>query len=206
MQNFFDYFQITSAIAFILIIVGIVWYLRVSRNVNAIAIGGGKKGLVLGVELISFAGLLVWMVEIFLYALHCNFRIFPAPLDTLLIDSTAAKLMGVGLISFGLIIFVMAYISFGDFWRIGFDVKTPGALVTTGLLAVTRNPIYVFLDLWFLGIFLINGRLIFLIFAVLTFAAIHWQILQEEHFLTKLYGQPYRDYCERTGRYVSLRR
>jgi protein-S-isoprenylcysteine O-methyltransferase Ste14 len=206
MQNFFDYFQVASIITFLLILVGRASYLRLSRNINPIVIGGGKKGLVLAVELISFAGLVAWMVEIFLYALHCDFRIFPSPLDTVLFDSNAARLIGVALVTFGLIIFVLAFVSFGDSWRVGFDVKTPGALVTTGLFAVTRNPIYVFLDLWFLGIFLINGTLIFLIFAALAFAAIHWQILQEENFLTKLYGKSYQDYCDRTGRYVSLRR
>lgn len=201
-MNFFDYFQIVSIAAFFIIIVGRAIYLRLSKNINAIAIGRGKKGLALAVELISFAGLAVWMVEILLYALHYIFRVFPSPLDTQLIDSPAAKLIGVALVSSGFIIFILAFVSFGDSWRVGFDVKTPGALVTTGIFAVSRNPIYVFLDLWFLGIFLINGTLIFLIFAVLTIAAVHWQILQEEDFLLKLYGQAYRDYCARTGRYA----
>jgi len=201
MRNFFDYFQIGSVITFLVILVGRASYLRLSRNINPIAIGGGKKGLALAVELISFGGFAVWMTEIFLYALHSNFRIFPAPLDTLLFDAIPLKFIGVALVTFGLIIFVLAFVSFGDSWRVGFDVKTPGALVTTGLFAFTRNPIYVFIDLWFLGIFLINGTLIFLIFAALAFAAIHWQILKEERFCTDLYGQPYKDYCAKTGRY-----
>lgn len=205
MPNFFDYFQIASVIAFLSIVFGRALYLRVNRNINAIAIGGGKTGLVLAVELISFAGLVVWLIEIFLYALHCEFHIFPSPLDTLLFDSHAGKMIGVTLISVGLIIFVLAFVSFGDSWRVGFDIKTPGTLVTTGLFAYTRNPIYVFLDLWFLGIFLINGRLIFLIFAALAFAAIHWQILKEERFCANLYGQAYKDYCERTERYFTLK-
>ncbi len=204
MRTFFDYFQIASVITFLSIVFGRALYLRLSRNIQAIAIGGGKTGLVLAVELITFGGLVVWIVEIFLYALHCDFHLFPSPLDTLLFDSNVAKTIGVALICVGLIIFVLAFVSFGDSWRVGFDTKTPGALVTTGLFAFTRNPIYVFLDLWFLGIFLINGRLIFLIFALLAFAAIHWQILKEENFCTNLYGQPYKDYCERTGRYFTL--
>lgn len=201
-MDFFDYFQIASIAAFFIIVIGRALYLRLSRNINAIAIGGGKKGLVLAVELISFAGLLVWMAEILLYALHSGFRVFPAPLDMQLIDSLPAKLAGASLVSFGFLVFVLAFVSFGDSWRVGFDVKTPGALVTKGIFAVSRNPIYVFLDLWFIGIFLINGTLIFLIFAVLTLAVLHWQILQEEDFLSKLYGQPYRDYCNRTARYI----
>ena len=206
MPNYFDYFQIASVIIVVLIIVSRAVSLRLSRSINPIAIGRGKKGFRLALELITFAGLVTWMIEIFLYALHCNFRIFASPLDTQLINSPAAKFIGVGLITFGLIFFVLAFVSFGDSWRVGFDLKTPGSLVTTGLFAVSRNPIYVFMDLWFLGIFLINGTLIFLVFAALAFAAIHWQILQEETFLLNLYGQPYRDYVGRTGRYVSLRR
>ena len=206
MRNFFDYFQIASVIAFLSIVIGRALYLRLSRNIQAIAIGGGKKGLVLAIELISFGGLVVWMTELFLYAFHSDFRIFPSPLDTQLFDSNLTRLIGIALIAFGLIIFVLAFVSFGDSWRVGFDTRTPGALVTTGLFAITRNPIYVFIDLWFLGIFLINGRLIFLIFAVLAFAAVHWQILKEERFCGKLYGQAYQAYCERTGRYFSLKR
>lgn len=206
MRTFFDYFQIASVITFLSIVFGRALYLRLSRNIQAIAIGGGKTGLVLAVELMSFGGLVAWMIELILYALHSEFHIFPSPLDTVLLDSNLAKMIGVTLISIGLIVFVGAFVSFGDSWRVGFDTKTPGALVTTGLFAFTRNPIYVFIDLWFLGIFLINGRLIFLIFAALAFAAVHWQILKEERFCANLYGEPYKNYCERTGRYFTLRK
>jgi protein-S-isoprenylcysteine O-methyltransferase Ste14 len=204
-MTFFDYFQIASVVIFLFILVGKILYLRLSRNVNPIAIGGGKKGVVLAVELISVAGLMMWMVEVLLYAFHSDFRIFPSPLDRQLVSSQLVKLGGVGLISLGLVIFALAYVSFGDSWRVGFDVKNPGALVTTGIFSISRNPIYLSLDLWFIGIFLINGTLIFLIFAMLAVAAMHWQIRQEEAFLSNLYGQPYRDYYNRTGRYAGRR-
>jgi len=114
-----------------------------------------------------------------------------------LIDSLPARFIGLGLVALALVIFSGAFVSFGDSWRMGFDVKTPGTLVTKGIFAVSRNPIYLALDLWFCGIFLINGNLFFLLFAVSTIGAIHWQILQEETFLLKLYGQNYQDYCAR---------
>lgn len=201
-MNFFDYFQVASVLIFLFILVAKIVYLRLSRNVNPIAIGGGKKGIVLAVELISFGSLILWLVEVLLYALHVEFRIFPSPLDMQLISSPLAKVIGVGLSSLGLIVFAMAYVSFGDSWRVGFDVKNPGALVTRGIFSISRNPIYLSLDLWFIGTFLINGTLIFLIFALLAVASMHWQIRQEETFLSNLYGQPYRDYCARTGRYI----
>ena len=201
-MNFFDYFQVASVVIFLFILVEKILYLRLGRNINPIAIGGGKKGVVLALELISVAGLMVWVIEVLLYAFHSAFRIFPSPLDRQLVSSQPAKLVGVALVSLGLAIFAMAYVSFGDSWRVGFDVKSPGALVTTGIFSISRNPIYLSLDLWFIGIFLINGTLIFLIFAALAVAGMHWQIRQEEAFLSNLYGQPYRDYCARTGRYV----
>ncbi len=201
-MNFFDYFQVASLAIFLFILVGKILYLRLSRNINPIAIGGGKKGFRLAFELISFAGLMVWMVELLLYAFPTGFQIFPSPFDMQVVSSKPVKLIGVALVSLGLIVFAMAYVSFGDSWRVGFDVKSPGALVTTGIFSISRNPIYLCLDLWFIGVFLINGTLIFLIFAALAVAAMHWQIRQEEAFLSDLYGQPYRDYCGRTGRYL----
>ena len=202
-MNFFDYFQVTSVAIVLLIFVGRASYLRFRRNINPISIGGGKKGVLLAVELVAIVGFVAWMIEVLLFALHSGFRIFPSPLDSQLINSLPAKIAGVALVTSGLVIFGSAYASFGDSWRVGFDEKTPGALVTTGTFALSRNPIYVFLDLWFIGVFLINGTLIFLVFALLAVAVLHWQILQEEEFLVRLYGQPYRSYCAKTGRYVS---
>lgn len=201
-MNFFDYFQIVSVGIVLLIFVGRASYLRLGKNINPIAIGGGKNGFLLAVELVAVIGLVAWIIEVLLCALHFGLRIFPSLLDSQLVNSFPAKTTGVALVTLGLGLFGLAFVSFGDSWRVGFDVKTPGALVTKGVFAVSRNPIYVFLDLWFIGIFLINGTLIFLIFAVLALAVLHWQILQEEEFLLKLYGQLYQSYCATTGRYL----
>jgi protein-S-isoprenylcysteine O-methyltransferase Ste14 len=202
LMNFFDHFQIASVAIVLLIFAGRASYLRFSRNINPIAIGGGKKGLLLAVELMAVLGLVAWIIEVLLYALHSSFRIFSKSLDSQLLSSLTAKSVGVSLVTSGLILLGLAYVSFGDSWRVGFDVKRPGALVKTGVFAMSRNPIYVFLDLWFIGTFLINGTLIFLIFAGLALAVLHWQILQEEEFLLRLYGQPYQSYCAKTGRYL----
>ena len=203
-MNFFDYFQIASVVAFVLVIAGRATYMISSRGINPIVIGGGKQGLARTIELMSFGGLLVWIIELLLYAFHADFHIFPPPLNQVLIDSQISRIIGVLLVSTGLLFFIGAFVSFGDSWRVGFDLKTPGALVTDGIFAFSRNPIYVFLDLWFAAIFLINGRLIFLIFAILTLIIVHRQILQEEAFLSNLYSGPYDQYRARTGRYITL--
>lgn len=206
MNKFFDYFQIIGLTFFIFVFVGRTLYLRFSKNINPITLGVGKKWLQRVVELSFFVGLTVWIIEVLLYSLHSEFRIFLSPLDTQLISLTSVKLIGVLLIAFGFVIFILALVSFGKSWRVGIDEKTPGELVTTGILAVSRNPIFVFLDLYFFGTFLINGTLIFLIFAVLVVVGLHYQILQEEKALAKIYGQAYQNYCAKTDRYFTWRR
>lgn len=163
-MGFFDYLQIASVVLFLLVITTRAIFMIASRGINPIVIGGGKKGLVRIVELLSFGGLVLWIIELLLYAVHADFHIFPAPLNQVLIDSKMSRITGAILLFVGLLFFVGTFVSFGDSWRVGFDTKTPGKLVTGGIFAFSRNPIYVFLDLWFIGVFLINGRLSFLVF------------------------------------------
>ena len=201
-MTFFDYFQIGTVAICVLIVVGKAAYLRFRTGVNLIAIGRGKRGLRRVIELISFGGFLVWIAEILSYAVHSSNRILPSQFHLHLSDYIASKCVGIALILPGLVIFALAFVAFGQSWRIGLDLRTPGTLVTTGIFAVSRNPIYVFLDLWFIGTFLINGTRFFFIFALLAICAMHWQILQEEQFLRELYGKPYAEYRARTARYL----
>jgi protein-S-isoprenylcysteine O-methyltransferase Ste14 len=62
------------------------------------------------------------------------------------------------------------------------------------------------MDLNFIGTFLINGALIFLLSAVLTVVGVHYQILQEEKLLSSAYGQEYQAYCHKTNRYFGWQR
>lgn len=200
-MKFLDLFQLSSVAVFLIIFVTRASHLLFVRHINPIAIGRGKKGLSLAFELIAFAGLIVWMLELVLHAAHSTSHVFPAMLEVRVMDSITARGAGVVLVSAALGLFALAFLSFGNSWRVGLDVETPGPLVTSGTFAVSRNPIFLSLNLWFSGIFLINETLIFLIFALLAVIVLHWQILREEKFLAALYGNPYRDYCARTARY-----
>jgi protein-S-isoprenylcysteine O-methyltransferase Ste14 len=201
-MNFFDYFQIATVAIVALTLLGRAFFLRLSKNINPIVIGGGKQGLSLAIEWTAVVGSVVWLITVLLNAFHSRLRIFPALFDLRFVSSVTARNVGVALVMLGLVLFGLAFVSFGDSWRVGLDQRTPGALVTRGVFTVSRNPIYVFLDAWFVGIFLINGTLIFLIFAVPAVVFLHWQILQEEKFLLRLYGRPYQVYRAKTGRYL----
>ena len=55
----------------------------------------------------------------------------------------------------GLLLLLWSLVSFGRSFRIGIDTERPDQLVTTGVFAVSRNPIYVAFALILLGQFLI---------------------------------------------------
>ena len=74
--------------------------------------------------------------------------------------------------------------------------------MTTGIFAVSRNPIYVGFFLFLLGQFLVFPSWTTL--TALAFAAVlfHRQVLREEEFMRQRYGQEYTEYCSRVRRYV----
>ena len=84
----------------------------------------------------------------------------------------------------------------------GIDRDMPGQLVTGGVFAWSRNPIFLFMNAYALGTFLLSGRLVFLVFALLAIAALHSQIRREESFLEDAYGEAYRAYRAATPRYL----
>src|SRR5256714_1522052 len=172
-MSFFDVFQLASVVVFLSVFAVRAAHLFISQKINPIAIGRGKKGFSRAFALI----------------------------DLQVIELRIARSVGVLLVASALVMFALAFLSFGNSWRVGLDVQTPGALVTRGTFAFTRNPIFVSLDLWFIGIFLINGTLGFLIFALAALIVLHWQMLREEKFLSELYGDAYREYFSRTARY-----
>lgn len=109
---------------------------------------------------------------------------------------------GVALCMLGLILFLLSLISFGKSFRLGIDNKTPGQLVTTGVFSICRNPIYTSFGLILLGINLIYFNWILILYLFAGFWLFNRQVLREEVFLKKIYGDEYFEYCKKVRRYL----
>jgi protein-S-isoprenylcysteine O-methyltransferase Ste14 len=90
----------------------------------------------------------------------------------------------------------------GRSWRIGIDPDSHEALVTTGVFGISRNPIYVAIDLIAVSIVLMSGSLYFLLSGLLVMVGIHVQIQREERFLADAFGEEYERYRARVPRYL----
>ena len=177
--------------------------LRIRQKVNPINWNFGENRFLGILELSLFLSVSIWAIEVMLYSIPLKTQIFPWPFNNLMIDSILAKWIGLfsSFLAFGLLFSGLK--NLGDSWRFGIDEDQAGELVTRGIYGFTRNPIYMFFNLWFLGTFLINGTLVFLCFALFTIINLHCQIIEEEEFLQKIHGSAFSEYCKKTPRYFS---
>src|SRR5205085_3148236 len=102
----------------------------------------------------------------------------------------------------GLSLLLLSLISFGRSFRVGIDTERPDKLVTGGVFAFSRNPIYVAFALVLLGQFLVFPNWVFLAYLVAGVWLFHRQVLREEDYLKRHYGKEYEDYCKRVRRYL----
>jgi len=200
-MTFFDYFQLGTVAIIVGVIATKAIYLRIVSGINPIVIGRGQGAWRI-VEMAALGSLILWITEVVLHALHSRYDIDPQPLAFTLLNTGVAKIAGLVLVGAGLIVFIFAFLAFGNSWRIGIDRQTPGGLVTGGIFGVTRNPIYVAFNLLSIGVFLLNSTTFFLIFGLLAAVAIHFQIRREEEFLSRQYGESFEAYRRRTPRYL----
>jgi protein-S-isoprenylcysteine O-methyltransferase Ste14 len=102
----------------------------------------------------------------------------------------------------GVLILVLSIVSFGRSFRVGIDIDKPGPLVTNGIFAVSRNPIYVGFFVFLVGQFLVFPNWVPLAYLIGGAWLFHRQVLREEAFLRQEYGQEFAEYCGRVRRYV----
>jgi len=116
--------------------------------------------------------------------------------------SDAISWIGVALCLAGLSLLLWSLVSFGRSFRVGIDVDHPDKLITTGVFAYTRNPIYVAFAAILVGQFLIFPNWLLLLYVGAATWLFNRQVLREEAFLKQHYGQQYADYCQRVRRYI----
>jgi protein-S-isoprenylcysteine O-methyltransferase Ste14 len=138
----------------------------------------------------------------YLYIVFARAFQFPMPSRQEFFRSETATWIGVALCAAGLSLFLASLISFGRSFRVGIDTRHPDQLITSGVFAFSRNPIYVAFGFVLLGQFLIFPNWILLAYTAAGFWLFHRQVLREEDFMMKHYGAEYAEYCQRVRRYL----
>jgi protein-S-isoprenylcysteine O-methyltransferase Ste14 len=136
------------------------------------------------------------------------------------------KILAIGLVWLLILFLICAFIplNFGipfwiglPFWLLGVLVnliavssfaQTKGAN-TIGIYRYSRNPMYLgafflLLGLFFMGFSGSVWSYVLLAFFAISIPYLHWTIVLEETFLTRKYGDYYREYMNRTARYFKI--
>ncbi|MCL2156830.1 MAG: isoprenylcysteine carboxylmethyltransferase family protein [Methanobrevibacter sp.] len=191
----------------ILVIVSLVIFYTLFLGRTLLLTRSGVKVFVLGgasnkidnlLENSTLPFLILWAFLIVLMVFNIEIPI----MSVLIIKNSFFSYIGVILCYIGLAIFLYALISFGNSWRVGIDNNNQGELVTTGIFKYSRNPIFLFMDIYFIGITIAFPTLIFIFMTIIFVFGSHKQILNEEKHLAEIYNEDYLNYKKQTRRYL----
>jgi len=198
------HFESWPLISFILLsvilIIKIVWLKK--QGIHANGLKNKKSNSKRWIGLVFVLLFLIWLFELIRPAQELEFSILPKLLSTLLIQIKIMQVAGAVLILLGLILFGIALLHFGSSLRFGLNENNRGKLITSGIFSFSRNPFFLALDIYFLGIAMVLPNIFFISFALLSMVIIHFFILKEEVFMNKSYGEEYREYRQKTRRYL----
>lgn len=118
------------------------------------------------------------------------------------LDQAILSIIGWGLLHASLIWILIAQLYMSDAWRIGIDTKNKTTLITNGLFAISRNPVFLGLIMANVGIFLVAPNAFTLLISILSSVVIHVQTRLEEAFLQETLASEYTAYCEKVRRWI----
>ena len=169
------------------------------KGIKVWVIGSSTKNILeILLENILVPVLVFWSVFIIFLALNIK---LPRFISMYLINFFWLKYVEIMFCYIGLLIFLLALISFGKAWRIGIDEKNSNELITEGIFKYTRNPIFLFMDMYFFGMALIYPNIVLIVMAICMIIGIHFQIIREEKFLKNKFHEKYNEYRKKTRRY-----
>jgi protein-S-isoprenylcysteine O-methyltransferase Ste14 len=111
--------------------------------------------------------------------------------------------IGFGLSLMGAVLVVVSQYQMGHSWRVGVDPAETTVLMTDGLFAVVRNPIFGGVFLATVGFFLMLPSAVSAAASVCVFLGLEMQVRWiEEPYLARVHAQSYVSYARSVGRFV----
>ncbi|MFW9940442.1 MAG: methyltransferase family protein [Candidatus Thorarchaeota archaeon] len=159
---------------------------------------GSHKGASILTHL-SSVSIFSWLGLIITYIFFNNLIENLWPLNFL--SSKALILTGMVSISVGFLFEIFGIIALG----INFRIELPNEeteLITSGIYRTMRNPIVFGIFLLVIGTFLIIPTVIVLLICIFNILTFNAKVIDEEKFLLRRFGEKYRYYRNKVGRYL----
>lgn len=199
-MNSFEIIPLVSFLILIFMISGRVFFLK-RKGVKTSSAGRKAVKTALFIYPVFLLIMFLWLWEISRPVFQISFSVLPETITHLLFHSDFIQITGVLIIVISLIIMLLTLLHFRNSLRFGLNENNRGKLITSGIFAISRNPFFTALLLWFFGIALVFPSLFFIGFAMLAATGIHFFILKEEKFMQRFYGAEYLEYRRNVRRY-----
>lgn len=169
----------------------------------------GRSPVVLtyGDDAEGFAGKLFRIIVAVLVMHLIAVAIVPASVDAGLgripsLEHPVLASLGLALMSLGGGLTMLSQWSMRFSWKIGIPEAQDAPLVTSGLYAFSRNPIYVGMVTALIGTVLAVPNVVSVALALSAWISISYQIRMEEAHLSGAFGEAYLRYCRRVRRWL----
>lgn len=169
-------------------------FIQKSQGIKTRQLGKGKSPKVRTIEIMTSTATLI-IVPIQLVSIIFDLNIL----------NNNIRYIGFLLGIFGDIIFLITIITMKNSWRAGIPSRGKTKFISNGIYKISRNPAFLGFDLMYMGICLLFCNYLTIIFSLLAIITLHLQILQEEKYLEKAFGQEYINYKSKVFRYVGRR-
>jgi protein-S-isoprenylcysteine O-methyltransferase Ste14 len=110
--------------------------------------------------------------------------------------------LALGLASLGL--WTWTHVALGRFWSVPLQLRADHRLVTSGPYSRVRHPMYAAALGWVVSLGLVVANWVPLIFAAWVAILVLMRVPREEQMMVERFGDEYREYMKRTGRFFPL--
>jgi len=144
-----------------------------------------------------------FLLELLVFGLYLNFPYiylpYPWPVLPILPDHGASRLVGLGLVVFGVVLAVTGITTLGFRRFLGFG---SGTLIRGGIYQLTRNPQIVGFFYASIGFAVLWPSWYALGWLTMFVPVFHMMVITEEEYLEHLHGAVYQEYCRCVPRYL----
>ena len=137
---------------------------------------------------------------VILYSFAPRFYVYTLPIK--IMESSWTRIVGVGLLLLSLAWIVVSQSQMGVSWRIGIDDEQRTTLVRSRVFRVSRNPIFLGMQVTLLGLFLVVPSAVTLLTLIAGIVLIGVQVRLEEEYLKQTHGAAYEDYRRQVRRWI----
>jgi protein-S-isoprenylcysteine O-methyltransferase Ste14 len=128
--------------------------------------------------------------------------LFPAYVLTVLLNFDQRLPIGLALMVIGLALVIAANLSFRRAGTHAEPWKPSTEIVTTGVFAWLRNPMYVGGTIALIGLAILLASDWMVVTTLVMALVLHFGVVRrEERYLNEKFGKVYRDYCAQVSRY-----